>query len=175
MSVSVISKNQLGAVEQRQGAVDISSLFTKGRRLCAGHTRRYQNRFDSANSSLPRDYGTAVAMLKARRLIKGYSGPHARGLSKFDRVMTGIALVEGRKDAADWVDRLTFRLNQLLKQDLKQFGLSIVEWRVLAGLAVNEHATINEIARYAKVEQPTSSRLLLRMTANLDQPLKESS
>ena len=50
-------------------------------------------------------------MLKARRLIKGYSGPHARGLSKFDRVMTGIALVEGRKDAADWADRLTFRLN----------------------------------------------------------------
>ena len=60
-------------------------------------------------------------------------------------------------------NRLTFRLNQLLKQDLKQFGLSIVEWRVLAVLAVNEQATINEIARYAMLEQPTASRLVLRM------------
>ena len=60
----------------------------------------------SAIGSLSRDYGTAVATLKARRLIKGYSDTHARGLSKFDRVMSGIALVEGRRDAAEWADRL---------------------------------------------------------------------
>ena len=36
----------------------------------------------------------------------GYSETHARGLSKFDRVMDGIKLVEGRADAADWARRL---------------------------------------------------------------------
>lgn len=47
-----------------------------------------------------------VEVLKARRLIKGYSDTHARGLSKFDRVMEGIALVAHRPDAADWARRL---------------------------------------------------------------------
>jgi len=47
-----------------------------------------------------------MELLKARRLIKGYSDTHARGLSKFDRVMQGAALVVGRDDAADWVRRL---------------------------------------------------------------------
>lgn len=47
-----------------------------------------------------------VEVLKARRLIKGYSDTHARGLSKFDRVMDGIALVAHRPDAADWARRL---------------------------------------------------------------------
>ena len=60
-------------------------------------------------------------------------------------------------------NRLTFRLNRLLKQDLKPFGLSIVKWRVLAVLAENEKATITEIAEYAMLEQPTASRLILRM------------
>ena len=54
----------------------------------------------------PDDYGLAVETLNARRLIKGYSDTHARGLSKFDRVMEGIALVAGREDAADWARRL---------------------------------------------------------------------
>jgi indolepyruvate ferredoxin oxidoreductase beta subunit len=59
-----------------------------------------------AKERLPRDYDLAVETLKARRLIKGYSDTHARGLSKFDRVMEGIALVDGRDDAADWASRL---------------------------------------------------------------------
>ncbi len=63
-------------------------------------------------------------------------------------------------------NRLTFRLNQLLKQDLKPFGLSIVKWRVLAVLAANQKVTINEIAEYAMLEQPTASRLILRMEAD---------
>lgn len=52
------------------------------------------------------DYALAVETLRCRRLIKGYSDTHARGLSKFDRVMAAIALVEGRQDAADWARRL---------------------------------------------------------------------
>lgn len=45
-------------------------------------------------------------LLKARRLIKGYSDTHGRGLSKFDRVMSAICLIANRPDAADWARRL---------------------------------------------------------------------
>ena len=45
-------------------------------------------------------------MIRCRRLIKGYSDTHARGLSKFDRVLDAVALVAGRPDAADWTRRL---------------------------------------------------------------------
>ena len=59
-----------------------------------------------AMAYLDRDYALAVEVLNARRLVKGYSDTHARGLSKFDRVLAGIALVEGREDAAQWARRL---------------------------------------------------------------------
>ncbi len=36
-----------------------------------------------------RDYDLAVEILRCRRLIKGYSDTHARGLTKFDKVMEG--------------------------------------------------------------------------------------
>ena len=52
------------------------------------------------------DYDLAVEVLCCRRLIKGYSDTHARGMSKYDRVMAGIAQVAGRADAADWARRL---------------------------------------------------------------------
>jgi len=48
------------------------------------------------------DYALGVETLRNRRLIKGYSDTHARGLSKFDRVMDGVALLAGRDDAAHW-------------------------------------------------------------------------
>ena len=52
------------------------------------------------------DYALAVELLACRRLIKGYSDTHARGLSKFDTVMNAVSLLEGRDDAADWIARL---------------------------------------------------------------------
>ena len=55
---------------------------------------------------LPKNYDLAVEVIRCRRLIKGYSDTHARGLSKFDRVLAGIALVAARPDAADWARRL---------------------------------------------------------------------
>jgi indolepyruvate ferredoxin oxidoreductase beta subunit len=59
-----------------------------------------------ATAVRPHDYALAVEIIRCRRLVKGYSDTHARGLSKFDRVMAAIALVEGRPDAADWARRL---------------------------------------------------------------------
>lgn len=52
------------------------------------------------------NYALGVEVLRCRRLIKGYSDTHARGLSKFDRVMAAIETVQGRPDAADWARRL---------------------------------------------------------------------
>jgi len=52
------------------------------------------------------DYALAVEILECRRLIKGYSDTHVRAQSKFDRVLSGLALVRGRKDAAEWIRRL---------------------------------------------------------------------
>lgn len=61
---------------------------------------------ETALAPLAADYALAVELIRCRRLIKGYSDTHARGLSKFDRVLEGAALVQGRDDAADWVRRL---------------------------------------------------------------------
>lgn len=52
------------------------------------------------------DYALAVEILNCRRLIKGYSDTHVRAQSKFDRVLSGLPLVKGRADAADWIRRL---------------------------------------------------------------------
>ena len=48
----------------------------------------------------------AVEVLKCRRLVKGYSDTHARGQSKFDKVLAAVPALAMRDDAADWVRRL---------------------------------------------------------------------
>ena len=53
-----------------------------------------------------RDYALAVEVIRCRRLIKGYSDTHARGQSKFDRVLEATARISTRADAADWCRRL---------------------------------------------------------------------
>jgi indolepyruvate ferredoxin oxidoreductase beta subunit len=60
----------------------------------------------TAMGYLPQNYALAVEVIRCRRLVKGYSDTHARGLSKFDRVLAAIELVKNREDAADWAARL---------------------------------------------------------------------
>ncbi|QOZ52552.1 indolepyruvate oxidoreductase subunit beta family protein [Bradyrhizobium sp. CCBAU 53338] len=60
----------------------------------------------TACETLPTNYRLAVEVLRCRRLVKGYSDTHARGLSKFDRVMNTVPALVGRNDGADWLDRL---------------------------------------------------------------------
>ncbi|MDX8526042.1 indolepyruvate oxidoreductase subunit beta family protein [Mesorhizobium sp. MSK_1335] len=55
---------------------------------------------------VPQDCALATEILNCRRLIKGYSDTHARAQSKFDRVLSALAMLEGREDAADWLRRL---------------------------------------------------------------------
>jgi indolepyruvate ferredoxin oxidoreductase, beta subunit len=59
-----------------------------------------------ACQALPQNYKLAVEILRCRRLVKGYSDTHARGLSKFDRVMNMVPMLVSRNDGAEWLDRL---------------------------------------------------------------------
>jgi indolepyruvate ferredoxin oxidoreductase beta subunit len=59
-----------------------------------------------AAAQVPANYDLAVEVLAARRLIKGYSDTHARGESKFDRVIGAAPQLASRDDGADWMRRL---------------------------------------------------------------------
>jgi indolepyruvate ferredoxin oxidoreductase beta subunit len=59
-----------------------------------------------AASHVNANYALAVGILNARRLIKGYADTHARGQSKFDRVLSAVPLLAARPDAGDWMARL---------------------------------------------------------------------
>ena len=61
----------------------------------------------AALAAFSADYDLGVAVLGCRRLVKGYSDTHARGLSKFDRVMSAVPLLKSREDGAVWLSRLT--------------------------------------------------------------------
>ncbi len=76
---------------------------TQRHRVELAHMARW---LDTALSCRAANYDLAVEVIRCRRLIKGYSDTHARGLSKFDRVLDGIAHVAHRDDAADWARRL---------------------------------------------------------------------
>lgn len=60
----------------------------------------------AATAAVCANYQLGIEILQCRRLVKGYSDTHSRGLSKFDRTLAAIKLVEQRDDAADWARRL---------------------------------------------------------------------
>ncbi|SFI03596.1 indolepyruvate oxidoreductase subunit beta family protein [Bradyrhizobium sp. cf659] len=60
----------------------------------------------AATDAVGTNYQLGVEILQCRRLVKGYSDTHSRGLSKFDKTLAAIKLVEQREDAADWARRL---------------------------------------------------------------------
>jgi indolepyruvate ferredoxin oxidoreductase beta subunit len=110
----------------------VDRLFNRGRRLrtdrlatfvmlyLLGGARRWrrgtlrhaqevahlQSWLGGALTAAKRDYSLAVELIGNRRLIKGYSDTHARGLSKFDRVNQAAQQLSGRDDAAQWMARL---------------------------------------------------------------------
>lgn len=80
---------------------------TRRRSLRHATEQAHLNEWQSACLELARTNAPAsIELLKCRRLIKGYSDTHARGLSKFSKVMEAAKLVSDRSDAADWIDRL---------------------------------------------------------------------
>ena len=86
----------------------VSSLKPWRRRLLrhAQEMPHINDWFDLALRERAGDYRVGVEILRCRRLIKGYSDTHARGYSKFDRVLGGLDMLRGRDDAANWLRRL---------------------------------------------------------------------
>ena len=59
-----------------------------------------QQWLDAALAIAPQDLALATELLRCRRLVKGYSDTHARGSSRFDRLMQAAQLLRGREGAA---------------------------------------------------------------------------
>ncbi|KIN63870.1 Indolepyruvate ferredoxin oxidoreductase [Sulfitobacter noctilucicola] len=78
-------------------------LKTRRHEVEVGHLEAW---LKSSLDLVSTDYALAVEMLKNRRLVKGYSDTHARGLTKFATVMGAADLLRGRDDAAEWMNRL---------------------------------------------------------------------
>jgi indolepyruvate ferredoxin oxidoreductase beta subunit len=79
------------------------------RRRLLRHQREVAHRdawLATAREIAARDYALAVKVIELRRLVKGYSDTHARGLSKFDKLIAAAPSLQGRPDAADWMRRL---------------------------------------------------------------------
>ena len=90
-------------------ALYVISAFKPIRRTTLRHGREIahvDHWLALASGYVAKNYDLAVEIIGARRLIKGYSDTHARGLSKFDRVIGAVPLLVGRQDGADWMRRL---------------------------------------------------------------------
>jgi indolepyruvate ferredoxin oxidoreductase beta subunit len=90
------------------GLYIVSSLRGR-RRGTLRHSREMEHMdawLKTATELLPENYDLATEVLAARRLVKGYSDTHSRGLSKFDRVLSALPLLRHREDGADWLRRL---------------------------------------------------------------------
>jgi indolepyruvate ferredoxin oxidoreductase, beta subunit len=87
----------------------VLSAFKPIRRMTLRHEREtahLEKWLAVASAEIAQNYDVAVEVLNARRLIKGYSDTHARGESKFDRVIAAVPLLTPRADGADWMRRL---------------------------------------------------------------------
>lgn len=85
------------------------SALRRVRRGTLRHGRETAHRdawLATALDTLRVNYDLAVEVLECRRLVKGYSDTHARGESKFQRVLSGLPLLVGRDDGAAWLRRL---------------------------------------------------------------------
>jgi indolepyruvate ferredoxin oxidoreductase beta subunit len=90
-------------------ALYIVASLQRFRRGTLRHSREVAHRdawLELARATAKSDYALAVEILEARRLVKGYSETHARGQSKFERVLAAARQLHGRPDAAQWVQRL---------------------------------------------------------------------
>lgn len=69
-------------------------------------TQHINDLTERALAAASSDYKLAIEILKCQRLIKGYSDTHARGQSKFARVLEGAAGANGDHTASSWMSEL---------------------------------------------------------------------
>lgn len=87
----------------------VVSALRRWRRGSLRHEREVAHReawLSRALDLLPVNYDLAVEVIACRRLVKGYSDTHSRGLSKFDRVLSALPALRDREDGAAWLRRL---------------------------------------------------------------------
>ncbi len=87
-------------------AVAALGRWRRGSLRHARETEHVAHWLSVVTATVPLDYDLAVEALACRRLVKGYSDTHARGLSKFDRVLAEVPFVAGRVESAAWLRRL---------------------------------------------------------------------
>lgn len=81
----------------------------RGRRATLRHQREVAHLeawLATATGILPDNYALATEVLACRRLVKGYSDTHSRGVAKFDRVLSALPALRARDDGAAWLRRL---------------------------------------------------------------------
>jgi indolepyruvate ferredoxin oxidoreductase beta subunit len=80
-------------------AVAALRRWRRGNRRHAEETAHLLAWLDAVKGALASDYALAVELLRCRRLVKGYSDTHARGTSRFDRLLRAASLLAGRDGA----------------------------------------------------------------------------
>ncbi|MGV8937727.1 MAG: indolepyruvate oxidoreductase subunit beta family protein [Allorhizobium sp.] len=108
---------QTGTIRWFLGLYVVSALrgTRRGTLRHAREVAHLHSWLSTAEATLPRNYDLAVEVLGCRRLVKGYSDTHARGVSKFDRVLSALPGLTDREDGAAWLKRL--RQAALLDED----------------------------------------------------------
>jgi indolepyruvate ferredoxin oxidoreductase beta subunit len=120
------------------------------RRGTLRHAREMAHRdawLELTRSTAADDYALAVEIVECRRLIKGYSDTHARGQSKFDRVIAVAVRLRGRPDAVDWVRRL----RQAALMDEEGTALEGALATIDTFLCAAPHAAVPDAARVASI------------------------
>ena len=107
----IVNRGRRVQVRRLGGFLQLYAVASlRGTRLASLRHKRevahLENWLAIARQTLPQNYKLAVEILRCRRLVKGYSDTHARGLSKFDRVMNMVPMLVSRDDGAEWLDRL---------------------------------------------------------------------
>ena len=74
--------------------------WRRGNLRHAEEMQHMQQWLDTALAIAPQDLALATELLRCRRLVKGYSDTHARGNSRFDRLMLAAQMLRGREGAA---------------------------------------------------------------------------
>ncbi len=87
-------------------AVAALRRWRRGNRRHAGEVAHLEAWLAAVESALSRDAALAVELLRCRRLVKGYSDTHARGSSRFDRLVHMVDALAGRPGPAAALARL---------------------------------------------------------------------
>lgn len=81
--------------------------WRRGNQRHAHETAHLGTWLQTALALQSQDYALAVEVLRSRRLVKGYSDTHARGASKFDRLLAASKRLQGQPEAAQQLAQWT--------------------------------------------------------------------